>query len=110
MLNAALELRAILDGLPQPVYGRIIYRVSFMDMSENVDLSFDSPEQFNAVMRALGVLNYDSGYGMQHLFGTIVLRDGSWLAREEYDGSEWWRHMKKPSKKDVLTTKISDWL
>ncbi len=35
---------------------------------------------------------YDSGYGQQELYGTIWLADGSWLSREEYDGSEWWQH------------------
>ncbi len=35
---------------------------------------------------------YDSGYGQQELYGIIWLADGSWLSREEYDGSEWWQH------------------
>lgn len=33
---------------------------------------------------------YDSGYGGQELFGTVWLKDGTWLSRREYDGSEWW--------------------
>jgi len=39
---------------------------------------------------------YDDGYGTQELFGTIWLTDESWLTREEYDGSEWWKHNKRP--------------
>jgi len=35
---------------------------------------------------------YDSGYGLQHLFGHIWYEDGSWSERGEYDGSEWWEH------------------
>jgi hypothetical protein len=35
---------------------------------------------------------YDSGYGQQELYGIVWLTDGSWLSREEYDGSEWWQH------------------
>lgn len=33
---------------------------------------------------------YDSGFGGQELFGTVWLKDGKWLDRGEYDGSEWW--------------------
>lgn len=32
---------------------------------------------------------YDSGFGGQHLFGTIWYEDGTWSSRGEYDGSEW---------------------
>ena len=35
---------------------------------------------------------YDNGYGGQELFGTLWLEDGTWLSRDEYDGSEWWEH------------------
>lgn len=40
---------------------------------------------------AAGV-NYDSGYGGSEIPGdlVVVFTDGSWLARGEYDGSEWW--------------------
>lgn len=34
--------------------------------------------------------NYDRGYGLQQLFGTIWYMDGTWSSRGEYDGSEWW--------------------
>jgi len=40
--------------------------------------------------------DYDSGYGTQHLFGTIWFEDGTWSSRGEYDGSEWWYHSKVP--------------
>ena len=39
---------------------------------------------------------YDCGYGGQELFGTVWLNDGTWLTREEYDGSEGWVHQKLP--------------
>lgn len=35
---------------------------------------------------------YDSGFGGQELFGIVWLKDGTWLSRREYDGSEWWEH------------------
>lgn len=39
---------------------------------------------------------YDSGYGRQELDGTIWLKDGTWLERYEYDGSERWEHKAVP--------------
>ena len=37
---------------------------------------------------------YDAGYGGQEVACDLVmlLRDGSWFSRGEYDGSEWWEH------------------
>lgn len=39
---------------------------------------------------------YYSGFGGQRLFGTVWLKDGTWLSRGEYDGSEWWEHNRLP--------------
>lgn len=39
---------------------------------------------------------YDSGYGGQELYGNVWLKDGTWLERGEYDGSEWWEHKVLP--------------
>jgi hypothetical protein len=40
---------------------------------------------------------YDEGYGSQYIDeGTIWYADGTWSAREEYDGSEWWAHRERP--------------
>lgn len=48
---------------------------------------------------------YDDGYGSQRLFGVVVFKDGTWLERGEYDGSEWWEFKSTPNMKDyVLTT------
>lgn len=35
---------------------------------------------------------YDNSFGMQELHGTVWLKDGTWLDRGEYDGSEWWAY------------------
>ncbi|HAY89148.1 MAG TPA: hypothetical protein DCY51_06890 [Bacteroidetes bacterium] len=39
---------------------------------------------------------YPNGYGLQYLYGTVWMKDGSWLERKEYDGSEWWVCKKTP--------------
>ncbi len=43
-------------------------------------------------------LNYDSGYGTQHIASDLVieLADGRYLSRDEYDGSEGWCLMGLP--------------
>ena len=43
-------------------------------------------------------LNYDNGYGLQYWRGWITFKDTpDWLVREEYDGSEWWSWITRPS-------------
>ena len=54
---------------------------------------------------ALSQINYDNGFGTQHLFGTIWLNYGTWMEREEYDGSEWWSHCECPSIPESLLPK-----
>ena len=45
---------------------------------------------------------YDHGYGLRILYGTLWFKDGTWSDREEYDGSEWWGHRSIP----VLPTRM----
>ena len=45
----------------------------------------------------LETIEYDSGYGVQYLYGVVVFNDGTWLERGEYDGAEWWQYKKTPS-------------
>ena len=46
-------------------------------------------------------VEYDDGYGSQELEGIVLFKDGTWLEREEYDGSEWWRYLTPPTVDDV---------
>ena len=43
-------------------------------------------------------LEYDSGFGGQEVADdlVVVLNDGSWLERREYDGSEWFEYFNQP--------------
>lgn len=52
------------------------------------------------------LLHYDPGFGTQYWKGIILLSDGSWLTRGEYDGSEWWEHHKLPTVNEVLSTEL----
>lgn len=53
-------------------------------------------------LKILASIDYDNGYGGQELFGTIVFKDGTWLERGEYDGSEWWEHRKHPTEESLF--------
>lgn len=44
--------------------------------------------------------DYDSGFGAQHVATDLVLvGDGWWIERAEYDGSEWWEFKTIPTEK-----------
>ena len=45
---------------------------------------------------------YNDGFGTQELFGIVWLKDGTWLERAEYDGSEWWKHKEQPEIPEIL--------
>lgn len=46
---------------------------------------------------------YDAGFGSQHVHPLLVIRfrDGSWLERAEYDGSENWVYKSCPQVPDI---------
>lgn len=64
--------------------------------------SIRTEQQELEFLEALDSMDYDNGYGSQHLFGTIVFKDGTWLERGEYDGSEWWEHRKLPTEESLF--------
>lgn len=66
------------------------------DGCTGVALSPDhSDEQCREFLNALA-FDYNNGYGLQVVYGTIMLKNGAWLEREEYDGSEWWEYRSVP--------------
>ena len=64
------------------------------------------PEKF--LKRAKNI-NYDNGYGQEEIRTnlTIVLKNGDFIIRGEYDGSEWFEYMKLP-KTDVELEDLPD--
>lgn len=52
---------------------------------------------------------YDNSYGSVEVneYLKIVFSDGSWLERDEYDGSEWWSFRKTPGITEVSATLTS---
>lgn len=58
----------------------------------------------------LFAIEYYDGFGCQELFGNVVFKDGSWLERWEYDGSEGWAHKSCPDEPnwDEIEKEASD--
>ena len=71
------------------------------DFRKRFDKTIELKENFSVQELSIFLdgldFEYDDGYGQQELFGIVWLVDGSWLSREEYDGSEWWQHNSLPS-------------
>lgn len=68
--------------------------VETTDVSVTLGLGYTKAD-YDLFIKMLDV-EYDDGYGGQELFGTIWLKDGTWMDRGEYDGSEWWEHQTCP--------------
>lgn len=71
----------------------ILY-VSGLDL-DDIEKGFD-PKEF---LEHAKTINYDNGYGCAEINQNlrIVFKDGSFLMREEYDGSEWFEYVKVPN-------------
>ena len=52
-------------------------------------------EDMAAFLKSLD-FEYNPGFGTLELYGTIWLKSGNWLDREEYDGAEWWAYRRSP--------------
>lgn len=55
-----------------------------------------SPQEAIDFLKSLN-FDYDNGWGAQHVYGTIMLNDSTWMERAEYDGSEWWERRTIPT-------------
>ena len=110
-MNAAVELwgeeinpSSLQEWFDKTAYGIVIY--SYYNDPEGKKIAIlksdRTKEDEKLFYETLKSINYDDDYGIQQLFGEIVFKDGSWLSRGEYDGSEWWRLNKCPSEEDVF--------
>jgi hypothetical protein len=96
--NALLELLDHVEKKGPIKCVQITHKVDY-DNENNVNvylpIGYTQDEVIDFHKKLLNI-NYDSGYGMQELYGTIWYVDGSWSERREYDGSEWWEHQVCP--------------
>lgn len=59
-------------------------------------IGFDE-QAYQVFLDEIDKLVYDAGFGQQELYGEIFWTDGTWSERQEYDGSEWWALVEKPT-------------
>lgn len=53
------------------------------------------------VFSRLADFNYDSGYGCQEFDGWITFNNAdTYIRRDDYDGAEWWKIVRRPKLKD----------
>lgn len=84
MTNAYIEMIEILDEIDKKIDDiKIVYVWH--------ETFYEIDKRYNTV-DSLKELYYDSGYGIQEVFGYIIFKDNTWLERHEYDGSEWWEY------------------
>lgn len=90
-MNAKQELLDIINS-------RVLTILKIDITLDKIDYDFYSGE-YNSISKHITDLDdldfdYDSGYGIQELFGVVYCKDPNnnpvWLTRGEYDGSEWW--------------------
>lgn len=64
-----------------------------MDNRQEVQFSFDD-------FKRNANFYYDNGYGTEiiNLSLKIIFKDGTFMERREYDGSEWWEFVQIPKK------------
>lgn len=93
-MNAKQELLSIVRD-KKIIAARIDYSPNWYETTTLILRKGYSEEHLNMFLASLD-FQYDDGYGMQYLFGTVWLEDGAWLTRGEYDGSEWWNLHKLP--------------
>ena len=96
MTNAKAEFRAALPAGACIIAAVVEHRPVWQGDVKTIQLpKGHTAAQLEAFIDALN-FNYDSGYGLQELYGTVWLADGSWLTRREHDGCEWWEHQFPP--------------
>jgi hypothetical protein len=93
-MNAKEELLIHVKHGGQVLCLTISYGEGKYEQTFNLKIGF-TEQEWNDLLNNLD-FDYDDGYGGQELFGMVWLKDGGWLERGEYDGSEWWEYKYVP--------------
>ena len=104
-MNAKDEIITIVNIRGKLKCARVILGADYAEDSERkcVDLRVGhSTFDYANFLHKLDFV-YDNGFGSQELFGILWFEGGTWAARVEYDGSEWWGfHSLPPIPLDLL--------
>lgn len=95
-MNAKAELARWIERIHEHTGENVICWSIWTETEEYILKRGYSQEDFEHELNRLD-FNYDDGYGCQELFGTVLFSGGSWLERDEYDGSENWAWKTTPT-------------
>jgi hypothetical protein len=98
-MNARDELLSLLNDREEIVCAYLNY-----NGFEKILKANHSESELTRFLNSLS-FEYDHGYGIQEIEGTVWLKNNIWLERREYDGAEWWERKECPEIPDLLTTK-----
>ena len=75
------------------------YTVEDIDWIGNNDFTIPIREFFDVALNT----TYNNGYGSAQIPCDLIImmKDGSWYSRGEYDGSEWWQYNRQLSKPTI---------
>lgn len=99
MKNIKEELEKDLRGYNKSIDDIIAFRISLGEYQSSGFEVFGEEFSWELIPEDL---EYDSGYGSQELFGTILFKDNTWLERGEYDGQEWWEYRSPPTISEII--------
>ena len=96
LTNAMTEIVKLLTNANIPLRNIQAAKIEYRNSVPMYLYPGHSDSEFDRWLSKMNEFNYYSGYGGQELFGTIWLKNGLWMTRGEYDGSEWWILHKRP--------------
>jgi len=88
------------DKLVERIDKSILWAEITTDYKRVILRSDRTANEIQSFINDLLSIEYDDGYGRQNLYGTVAYKDGSWMDRCEYDGSEWWGYHRFPKEPD----------
>lgn len=105
MINAAAELQNLVQWSEGEVIAIEITVEHIKETCEiDVQIEFNgATDSYEDLFESLN-FEYDPGYGIQHLYGTVWFTNGVWATRSEYDGSEGWKLNRYPELPDFIKT------
>lgn len=99
-MNAKEEFLEITEGLEVKCVEIQLYNNKRISTKTTLAVNY-TQDEYDKFLEDIDK-EYDSGYGLQELYGTIWLKNGDWIDRYEYDGSERWELRKAPTIPDYL--------
>ena len=120
-MNAYTELAAVLNAHNMTV-GNIAWARVLIEGNDDVYYDggstvlytgitlqpYHTPDELQSFLAKLAGIEYDSGYGHQHLFGVVMLKSGSLFERHAYDGAEGWHLHTVPTIGDDYLTEVKN--